>query len=117
MDIEASLRPYIEEVNARLDHLLPSEAEEPSLLHQAMRYSALAPGKRIRPVLTLICAEATGGSIAQALDAACAAIRFATFAHAISNTNATKTPSAARARRYSFCNPDAPAAADFNTNF
>ena len=72
MDIESSLRPYIQEVNARLEVLLPPESEEPSLLHQAMRYSALAPGKRIRPVLTLICAEAVGGQRNDALDAACA---------------------------------------------
>ena len=72
MDIESSLRPYILEVNDQLDDLLPSEAEEPLLLHQAMRYSALAPGKRIRPVLTMICAEAVGGNRTDALDAACA---------------------------------------------
>ena len=72
MDIESSLRPYILEVNARLDQILPRETEEPTPLHQAMRYSALAPGKRIRPVLSLICAEATGGNRQQALDAACA---------------------------------------------
>lgn len=72
MDIESLLRPYIQEVNARLDQLIPSDSAEPSVLHQAMRYSALAPGKRIRPVLTLICAEATGGNKEKALDAACA---------------------------------------------
>jgi geranylgeranyl diphosphate synthase type II len=72
MDIESSLRPYILEVNAQLDEMLPAESEEPSQLHQAMRYSALAPGKRIRPVLTLICAEATGGTREQAIAAACA---------------------------------------------
>jgi geranylgeranyl diphosphate synthase type II len=72
MDIESLLRPYIQEVNARLDGLLPAEAEEPAILHQAMRYSALAPGKRIRPVLCQICAEAVGGTRSSALDAACA---------------------------------------------
>ncbi|MBS1703925.1 MAG: polyprenyl synthetase family protein [Armatimonadetes bacterium] len=72
MDIESSLRPYILEVNSRLEQLLPSSEDEPKLLHEAMRYSCLAPGKRLRPVLTLICAEATGGSQKAALDAACA---------------------------------------------
>ena len=72
MDIESLLRPYILEVNARLDQLLPGETEEPAPLHQAMRYSALSPGKRIRPVLSLICAEAVGGDRQLALDAACA---------------------------------------------
>ena len=69
MDFELSLRPYILEVNARLAQLLPLETAEPPLLHQAMRYSALAPGKRIRPVLSLICA---GANRRDALDAACA---------------------------------------------
>ena len=72
MDFEHSLRPYILEVNARLAQLLPLESAEPPLLHQAMRYSALAPGKRIRPVLTMICAEAVGGHRRDALDAAAA---------------------------------------------
>jgi geranylgeranyl diphosphate synthase type II len=72
MDIESSLRPYIQEVNLKLDQLLPSVAEEPSLLHEAMRYSCLAPGKRLRPVLALVAAEATGGHRQSVLNAACA---------------------------------------------
>lgn len=72
MEIESALRPIIDEVNTRLEQLLPPAVEEPKLLHEAMRYSCLAPGKRLRPALTLICAEATGGSRAAALNAACA---------------------------------------------
>lgn len=37
-----------------------------------MRYSALAPGKRLRPVLCLAAAEAVGGDIDHVIDAACA---------------------------------------------
>jgi geranylgeranyl diphosphate synthase type II len=37
-----------------------------------MRYSLLAPGKRFRPMLVLLAAEACGGDIEQALPAACA---------------------------------------------
>lgn len=37
-----------------------------------MRYSALAPGKRLRPILCLAAAEAVGGSAEEVLDAACA---------------------------------------------
>ncbi len=37
-----------------------------------MRYSALAPGKRIRPALVMASAEAVGGFAVDALDAACA---------------------------------------------
>ena len=37
-----------------------------------MRYSLLAPGKRLRPMLVLLAAEACGGTIEAALPAACA---------------------------------------------
>jgi geranylgeranyl diphosphate synthase type II len=37
-----------------------------------MRYSALAPGKRLRPVLCMAVAEAVGGEWQSALDAGCA---------------------------------------------
>lgn len=72
MDFESVLQPYIDQVNSRLAELLPSVSEEPSILHEAMRYSCLAAGKRLRPALALICAEATGGRREDALDAACA---------------------------------------------
>ena len=44
----------------RLPALLPSEAERPASIHRAMRYAALGPGKRIRPILTLAVAEMFG---------------------------------------------------------
>ncbi len=44
----------------------------PAELHQAMRYSCLAPGKRIRPALCMACAEACGASGQAVIDAACA---------------------------------------------
>jgi len=37
-----------------------------------MRYSLLAPGKRLRPLLTLLAAEACGGTVEAAMPAACA---------------------------------------------
>lgn len=55
-----------------MDVLLPAPGAEPSQLHEAMRYSALANGKRLRPGLVLAAAEAVGGTTAGALDAACA---------------------------------------------
>jgi geranylgeranyl pyrophosphate synthase len=56
-----------------LDQRLPSGGQEPEALHQAMRYSALSGGKRIRPVL----AYATGtalGLTAEQVDPIAAAI-------------------------------------------
>ena len=44
----------------------------PARLREAMRYSLLAPGKRLRPMLVLLAAEACGGTIDAALPAACA---------------------------------------------
>jgi geranylgeranyl diphosphate synthase, type II len=44
----------------------------PPRLREAMRYSLLATGKRLRPILTLLAAEACGGSIDAAMPAACA---------------------------------------------
>jgi len=45
-----------------LDSLLPSPETHPASLHQAMRHSMLAGGKRLRPVLCMAAAEACGGS-------------------------------------------------------
>jgi geranylgeranyl diphosphate synthase, type II len=44
----------------------------PDRLREAMRYSLLAPGKRLRPILVLMAAEACGGEREAALPAACA---------------------------------------------
>ncbi len=44
----------------------------PEQLREAIRYSLLAPGKRLRPMLVLLATEACGGQPQQALPAACA---------------------------------------------
>ncbi|MDA7979962.1 MAG: polyprenyl synthetase family protein [Pirellulales bacterium] len=44
----------------------------PADLKKAIRYSLLAPGKRLRPAIVLLAAEASGGDVAAALPAACA---------------------------------------------
>ena len=44
----------------------------PGKLREAIRYSLLAPGKRLRPLLVLWAAEGCGGSPAAAMPAACA---------------------------------------------
>lgn len=44
----------------------------PDILADAIRHSLLAPGKRLRPILTLMAAEACGSSCEAALPAACA---------------------------------------------
>jgi geranylgeranyl diphosphate synthase type II len=44
----------------------------PPALLEAMHYGLLAPGKRLRPILVIMAAEACGGSEADAIPAACA---------------------------------------------
>jgi geranylgeranyl diphosphate synthase type II len=48
-------------VDQLLDRYLPSEQTFPRNLHAAMRYSVLAPGKRLRPLLALLTYEYCGG--------------------------------------------------------
>jgi geranylgeranyl diphosphate synthase type II len=59
-------------VDACLDHLLPPESTQPSSIHQAMRYSVLAGGKRIRPMLCLEAARIFMPDTSVALYPACA---------------------------------------------
>ncbi len=59
-------------VDARLDELLPPAESEPRPLHEAMRYSALAPGKRIRPAFAAAAHRAVNPEGRAWLDAACA---------------------------------------------
>lgn len=56
-------------INSRLDELLWSA--HPSPVNAAMRYSVLAPGKRIRPLLTLAVADFLGGAHEDAMPIAC----------------------------------------------
>lgn len=59
-------------VDKKLDELLPSKETAPGTIHEAMRYSVFAGGKRLRPVLCLAAAEACGGDVENALVPACA---------------------------------------------
>lgn len=79
----ASLSEYLEtrrgQIDAALSRFLPRPPACPANVHEAMRYSLVAGGKRLRPILTLAAAETiAGGSAASdraiqlALPAACA---------------------------------------------
>jgi len=59
-------------VDRRLRLVVPPQSTPPQLLHLAMSYSALAPGKRLRPLLTLHTALHLGRRDLAALDCACA---------------------------------------------
>ncbi len=65
------LQAFAVEFDRRFDALLTDGAEDShSPLFEAMRYSALAPGKRIRPFLVVRCCELAGGGREQAWTAA-----------------------------------------------
>jgi geranylgeranyl diphosphate synthase type II len=59
-------------VDQRLAQLVPGALVPPKKLHRAIRYSLLAPGKRVRPILALHATRAFGGTEQAALDPACA---------------------------------------------
>lgn len=59
-------------VDAALDRLLPSESTHPVSIHQAMRYSVFAGGKRVRPMLSLETARIFTADVAATLHPACA---------------------------------------------
>jgi geranylgeranyl diphosphate synthase type II len=59
-------------VDAHLEKLLPSESTQPSSIHQAMRYSIFAGGKRIRPIVCLETARIFADDVTAALHPACA---------------------------------------------
>ncbi|MBF8292350.1 MAG: Geranyl transferase [Steroidobacteraceae bacterium] len=64
---------YRERVEGVLERFLPGSDSPPARLHQAMRYAALGPGKRIRPVLVYATGVAVGLPPA-ALDGPAAAV-------------------------------------------
>ncbi len=64
---------YRDRVDAVLERRLPGADTEPLRLHRAMRYAALGPGKRIRPLLVYATGHAIGLAPA-ALDAPAAAV-------------------------------------------
>jgi geranylgeranyl diphosphate synthase type II len=66
------LKAYAECVDQRLEELLPPVSFVPTELREAMRYSALAPGKRLRPALAMAAAEALGEITPPVVEAACA---------------------------------------------
>ncbi|MDF2375202.1 MAG: polyprenyl synthetase family protein [Verrucomicrobiales bacterium] len=71
-----ALKPYLKErvkiVDKALNGFLPKASVRPATVHEAMRYSLFAGGKRLRPILSLAAAEACDGSYENALAPAAA---------------------------------------------
>ncbi len=73
---EFNIKTYLEKqrqrVEAALERMLPSTSDPSAPVMEAMRYSIMAGGKRVRPILLLAGAEAVGGGGDHLLPAACA---------------------------------------------
>ena len=69
-DLSAYLQERQNLVEAALDSAIP--VIYPEKIYEAMRYSLLAGGKRLRPILCLATCEMAGGTIAMAMPTACA---------------------------------------------
>lgn len=72
VDLERYLAERRRLVDEALDRLLPKADAYPSAIHEAMRYSVFAGGKRLRPILVIAGAEAAGGSAEDVMPTACA---------------------------------------------
>jgi geranylgeranyl diphosphate synthase type II len=77
--VEAFLEEVGRRVDAALDRLLPPVDREPKVLHEAIRYSVFAGGKRFRPALVVASAEACGLEREAVLPVACAVEAVHTF--------------------------------------
>jgi geranylgeranyl diphosphate synthase type II len=71
-DLDGYLKARKAVVEQALTEHLDRCTGAPPSLHEAMAYSLLAGGKRLRPILALAACEAVGGGMDDALDAACA---------------------------------------------
>jgi geranylgeranyl pyrophosphate synthase len=79
MNLETDLNHFMQICQARaesaLDHRLPAANRMPERLHQAMRYSVLGGGKRLRPLLTYATGQAVGVP-SECLDGPACAVEF-----------------------------------------
>jgi geranylgeranyl diphosphate synthase type II len=78
VEIATELARYWERARRRVEHALDlylprpeGQSNCPPRLAEAMRYSVLGGGKRLRPILAILAAEACGADLEDALPAAC----------------------------------------------
>jgi geranylgeranyl diphosphate synthase type II len=65
--LESHLHSVAEQVEKTLDELLPGSEVFPTLINQAMRYSTLGGGKRLRAFLAVEACRIVGGEVKKAL--------------------------------------------------
>lgn len=66
------MKNYVAAIEAALEGYIPAGNYKEQKLLDAVRYSLLLPGKRVRPSLTLSFAELCGGTVEEAMPFACA---------------------------------------------
>ena len=71
LDLERYLGERRRAVDEALQRHLPPADAYPPAVHEAMRYSVFAGGKRLRPILVIAGAEAVGGRMADVMPTAC----------------------------------------------
>ncbi|MFO0919923.1 MAG: farnesyl diphosphate synthase [Planctomycetaceae bacterium] len=72
VSFDTEVEPLRQRIEERLAHYVIATKDCPDRLREAMAYSLLAGGKRLRPLLVLLACEACGGTAESALPAACA---------------------------------------------
>ncbi|GGD99898.1 geranylgeranyl pyrophosphate synthase [Aureimonas endophytica] len=71
-DLKTSLDAIRRRIDLRLEAVLPQTLAGQTALTEALRDGVLAPGKRLRPLMTVVVAEDLGGATEAAIDAGCA---------------------------------------------
>jgi geranylgeranyl diphosphate synthase type II len=106
IELTAYLDARLAEVEAALTSILPRSPDCPPVVAEAMQYSLMAGGKRLRPILCLASADAVGGDRSLAMPAACAIELIHTYSlihddlpAMDDDDHATRTADAARRRR------------------
>ena len=79
MKLPAFISSHLDAIERELDRMTPPESARPVALHRAMRYTLMAPSKRVRAVLVLLSADVCGAS-----DRALPAAAAVEFVHAAS---------------------------------
>jgi len=71
MQITEYLKTVQQRCDDRLNCVIPVKEERPNIIHEAMRYSVFAGGKRFRPALVLASGKVFGADVEALLDLAC----------------------------------------------
>ncbi|MDO4531770.1 MAG: polyprenyl synthetase family protein, partial [Bacillota bacterium] len=72
MDLKKEMKEKCAYIEGALEKCIPEQQDFPPVIYEAMRYSLLAGGKRLRPMMVLAACEAVGGKAEDALPFACA---------------------------------------------